>query len=91
MSYVEFLSSSVYRDRRSYINSWGPLVSRPLCIWAAGTPRLSAKTCVHQSPTNLLFQTSFFEEDHLGDFHYKYLLEAGIPDLSGTVFNAIVR
>lgn len=92
MSVIDFSQSSAYRDRHSYVNSWGPLVARPLCLGILGTSvSLSAKLCPHFNPLNLLFTASLFEEDHLDDFGQAWSFGLGIPDIDGTVFNALIR
>jgi len=87
MPFLNFTSSAVYRDRQSYINSWGPLVSRTICF----TPVLSAKFCTHANLLNFFFDASMLEDEKLGKFWGEYNFDLGIPDLSGSAFNTIIR
>jgi len=89
MPFLEFTSSALYQDRLSYINSWGPLVSQRLCLQISFT--FSSKYCSHNNMLNFGFLQSMLQDEKLGNFWIEYNFEVAIPDLSGSVFSALIR
>ena len=63
-----------------------------LCLLVSGSiVSVSSKMCIHLNPVSLLYDSSIFEDEQLSNFTIKWLMEIGIPDISGTVVNAIIR
>merc|ERR1719313_296619 len=47
VSIYEFLGKPVFRQRQTFINSWGPMVSRSLCL-------MGTKYCLHVPPLRFI-------------------------------------
>jgi len=91
MPFMEWAHSSTFLDQLMYMNSWGPLVSRGVCVMpGAGTIlNVFASYCDHASFDLLFFGSLHFliEDEVVNDESFD---EIQIPDLSSTVFSTIM-